>query len=167
MCTFLFTVTSALFTVMVIILFITVLYGCYKIIINHKTERISKKSKLLRFIFLFASLITIGYYPYFRWRTCIKTNFNIYLLDPIWDLFYGIQVISLSILFFNTIIVVFNNSSFQISKCKQIIYKIIFIFAAICIILFAISTFYIFINYYIFIIIIYFSYDIINNFIYK
>lgn len=133
---------SVIFTLIVALLWFSILYVCYLLYISksdNKTKTPSKKEswipRLIQMLFVIViiiSLATIGYYPFLKWEYCAKYNANseitfvIYFFAP-WIWLYQIQNIALSLIFFLKIIYVFKGTSFELSKSVKCTYSIIYI----------------------------------------
>ena len=128
-----FIIISSIYTFIVGVFFISIIYGCCMIYVRCFNEKLSKEIKLLRIVFLVSSLFAIGCYPLWRWEPCVLRitfgNLLVNTLAPIWSLFYVIQCIASTNIYYITIVYVFKSTSFEISKRTQIIYKSGWIFA--------------------------------------
>ena len=132
-CTSLSLTANSLYTVIVGLFFISILYTC--VIIYHRSlkEKLSGTAKSLQIIFLISSLITVGYYPCIRWgyplNPCIIESKYYTILLAFFNMCYGVQCTALTLLFYITMVRVFRGTPFSISNCAQNIYQIIFTFS--------------------------------------
>ena len=137
MCSIFFYVSSCIYSVVVAVLWISILYGWYRIVFKNDTkEKLTKFAKTLRGIFLISCVICVGYFPIFRWRTCKNIiPWDDRLLDPVLDIFIGTEFLILSILYFMKIVDVFQGTSYQITNLTKIVYYTLYILGGIFIIL--------------------------------
>ena len=121
MCEVFILVSGCIYTFIVSILWITVIYACYIIAFKNKKEKLSKKAQILHIIFVITSVFAIGYYPFLRWdEYCTNKQYIAIIYSPIliniWDWCFKIQFVSLGVLFLMKIIFIFDSTMFEISK---------------------------------------------------
>eukprot|EP01083_Nonionella_stella_P026133 71962_1 len=136
-CTVAVQVVSSVFTLIVVALLWTIVFIIYIIIFDGK-DYLSKTATLLRIVFITSTVIALCYYPFFRWRPCLAFNFQ--SLDLIFYISYGVQTVSLALLFLSLMRKIFESSSFAISKRTENIYIAICICCALLIGLLCLSV---------------------------
>ena len=135
LCPTAFNVANTVFTVISVISFTSIIYGCY--VVYSKKEELSNKSKFFRIILIFTTIITIGCYPLIAWIPCISGADSV---SPAWSICFGIQCTISTVIFYCKVLIVFEGSAFKISKCLQNVFIFLYIISAIGIILMVISA---------------------------
>ena len=113
----LFIAASSIFTLVVITCLFTMICVCciFYARIRGFDVKLCTWGKLLRIIFIISSLIAVGCYLLWTWEPCVIDNHAngdkiITTTEPVWLLCYGMQNITLSILFYMTIVHVFDGT---------------------------------------------------------
>ena len=98
----------------------------------------------IRVIFFFVSLLTLAYYPFVRWGSeenpCIMRHPWYTSFESLFPICYAVQCLTLTMLFYVTVVLVFRNTTFSISNCVQTVYKVLFTFSGIFIIAMGITN---------------------------
>ena len=126
-CTNTYIVIASIYTFIVGMLWIMVIYIACKIIGSYSKTSPTKTTKALQIMFIVTTALSLGYYPFFRWRSCMNEHRNNYLMDPVWNICCSVQVITLSLLFLRSVINVFYGTIYEISNCTLKIYGLIYI----------------------------------------
>ena len=127
-CSALNVVASSIYTFIVGLLFISIIYTCRIFLINKSDEKLSKTIISLHIIFLISTIYCITYYPILRWYTkCIESLTIPWFIAAIFVVLWFMQIAALTILLYLRLVMVFTNTSYAISKCIQYTYNTIFI----------------------------------------